>query len=162
LIGVYSFILYMVLSASHGEFLFWGIEEVMIGIIIAGVVTLASSKILDRISGHEFLLNPVKVLLLLVYAVGPFFYNMARANLAVAYMVITGKYNPGIVKVESGLEKDVSMALLANSITLTPGTLTVDIDDKDLYIHWMDVTHPEPDRAEVCSNFPEWARRIAE
>jgi len=47
----------------------------------------------------------------------------------------------GIVKVETSLKSDTGLTFLANSITLTPGTLSVDID-KDagvLYIHWIDV-----------------------
>ncbi|GAI75906.1 unnamed protein product, partial [marine sediment metagenome] len=54
--------------------------------------------------------------------------------------------------------------LLANSITLTPGTLSVDIDEKnnDLYIHWINVTTLKPTTHHICSNFPQWIRRIAE
>jgi len=53
---------------------------------------------------------------------------------------------------------------LADSITLTPGTLTVDIDEEknDLYIHWINVTTLEPTTHHICSNFPQWIRRIAE
>ena len=66
---------------------------------------------------------------------------MAKANIDVAYRVITGKINPGIVKISPGLKTDLGITLLADSITLTPGTLSVDIDEKnnDLYIHWINV-----------------------
>jgi multicomponent Na+:H+ antiporter subunit E len=66
------------------------------------------------------------------------------------------------------MPNDTSTALLANSITLTPGTLSVEVDEKtnDLYIHWINVdeavlrTTPRDSRA-ICGNFPRWARRIA-
>ena len=49
--------------------------------------------------------------------------------------------NPGIVKVKTRLKSDTALTFLANSITLTPGTLTVDIDRDNgvLYIHWLNV-----------------------
>ena len=59
--------------------------------------------------------------------------------------------------------------MLANSITLTPGTLSVDIDEdkNDLYIHWINVKkealQKKPvDYKFVCGEFPKWVRRIAE
>ena len=48
--------------------------------------------------------------------------------------------NPGIVKVKTRLKTESGIAALANSITLTPGTLTVDVtDDGFLYVHWINV-----------------------
>lgn len=72
-----------------------------------------------------------------------FIWEMIKANFHVAYIVIHPKLpvKPGIIKIHSDLKKDVSLTMLGNSITLTPGTLTVDIDEqhKNLYIHWIDV-----------------------
>ncbi len=49
--------------------------------------------------------------------------------------------NPGIVKVKTTLKSDAALTFLANSLTLKPGTITVDIDKENgfLYIHWVDV-----------------------
>ncbi|MHA1123877.1 MAG: Na+/H+ antiporter subunit E [Candidatus Heimdallarchaeota archaeon] len=59
--------------------------------------------------------------------------------------------------------------MLANSITLTPGTLSVDIDEdkNDLYIHWINVKKEvlkgeTVDCKYICGNFDKWIRRIAE
>ena len=59
--------------------------------------------------------------------------------------------------------------MLANSITLTPGTLSVDIDEdkNDLYIHWINVNEEvlkgkSVDCKYICGNFAKWVRRIAE
>ena len=46
---------------------------------------------------------------------------------------------PGIVKVETRLRSPMGRLALANAITLTPGTLTVESRDQWLYIHWIDV-----------------------
>jgi len=89
---------------------------------------------------------------------------LIKANIDVAYRVITGKINPGIVKISPQLKSDAAITMLANSITLTPGTLSVDIDEdnNDLYIHWINVTDLKPSIEDICGNFPEWVRRIAE
>jgi len=59
--------------------------------------------------------------------------------------------------------------MLANSITLTPGTLSVDIDEdkNDLYIHWINVNEEalkgkSIDCKYICGNFDKWVRRITE
>jgi len=109
-------------------------------------------------------LQPHRWILFFLYLVGPFFLAMARANLDVAYRVITGKIRPGIVRFQPHLRTDFGRTLLANSITLTPGTLTVDVDDDtgEFYVHWIYVRDPEPRPEDVCGPFPSWARRIAE
>ena len=66
------------------------------------------------------------------------------------------------------LTKDYGEAMLANSITLTPGTITLDIAEQDgknyYYIHWIDVSDPDRDKAgEVIKGRMEnWIRRIWE
>ena len=94
---------------------------------------------------------------------------MAKANFDVAYRVITGKINPGIVKISPDLKTDLGITMLANSITLTPGTLSVDIDEdrNDLYIHWINVKKEAISKTPidckwVCAKFDKWVRRIAE
>jgi multicomponent Na+:H+ antiporter subunit E len=83
--------------------------------------------------------------------------------------VITGKINPGIVKISPNLKTDFGITMLANSITLTPGTLSVDIDEdsNDLYIHWINVKNEAlkktpVDCKHICGSFHKWVRRIAE
>jgi multicomponent Na+:H+ antiporter subunit E len=66
---------------------------------------------------------------------------MIKANLDVAYRVIHPKLpiKPGIVKVKTKLRSEAALTYLANSITLTPGTFTIDVDQENgyLYIHWI-------------------------
>ncbi|MBU1238544.1 Na+/H+ antiporter subunit E, partial [Myxococcota bacterium] len=54
---------------------------------------------------------------------------------------------PGIVKVKTTLKSPMGRLLLANSITLTPGTLTVEIEGEYLFIHWIDVSSTDVDAA---------------
>ncbi|MCK5767072.1 MAG: Na+/H+ antiporter subunit E, partial [Candidatus Atribacteria bacterium] len=133
------------------------------GIILSIVVAIIANKVLFQKRSYR-MLNPVRWVIFLLYLIGPFFIALTKANIDVAYRVITGKINPGFVKISPGLKTDFGITLLADSITLTPGTLTVDIDEEknDLYIHWINVTTLEPTTHDICSNFPQWIRRIAE
>jgi multicomponent Na+:H+ antiporter subunit E len=74
---------------------------------------------------------------------------MIKANLDVARRVISPSLpiNPGIVKIKTRLKSDYAKMVLANSITLTPGTLSVDIVDDYIYIHWIDVKSTDPEQA---------------
>ena len=89
--------------------------------------------------------------------------GLCHANLDVAKRVITGEINPGIVKFNPRLKTEMGRMMLANSITLTPGTLTVDIDDDGVfYIHVINLTSPaaEAEEEAICGPFGQWARRI--
>ncbi len=82
-----------------------------------------------------------RVLYLLLY-IPMFLYYCILANLDVAYRVLHPKLpiEPGIVKVKTTLSTPTGRVALANSITLTPGTLTVELtDDGYLYVHWINV-----------------------
>jgi multicomponent Na+:H+ antiporter subunit E len=159
-----SLIGYFLLTVSSGEILgLWSIFEFVIGIILSLIVAVLATKVLFQKRNYK-ILNPRRWITFLIYFIGPFFWSMIKCNLDVAYRVITGKINPGIVKISPGLKTDLGITLLADSITLTPGTLTVDIDEKtnDLYIHWINVTTLTPTTADICGTFPQWIRRIAE
>jgi multicomponent Na+:H+ antiporter subunit E len=117
------------------------------------------------------MVNPLRLLILFTYAIVPFFIEMTKANVDVAYRVITMKIRPGIIRVRSDLKTDFGIFTLANSITLTPGTITVDIDEKthDLFIHNINVppgmeSDEAVDARRLFTYFdlPSWIRRISE
>jgi energy-converting hydrogenase B subunit A len=55
-------------------------------------------------------------------------YNIVRSAWETSILCLFGGIDPQVVDVETTLKKDISHFILANSITLTPGTLTLDID----------------------------------
>lgn len=170
---IVCFITYLLLtigSATEGSDLFglglWSIYEILFGLILSIIVGIIGSKLFVKKSFR--MLNPVRWFTFIAYLFY-FFIELAKANFDVAYRVITGKINPGIVKISPNLKTDLGITLLANSITLTPGTLSVDIDEdtNDLYIHWINVKEEALKKKPVeckfvCANFDKWARRIAE
>jgi multicomponent Na+:H+ antiporter subunit E len=109
-------------------------------------------------------LNPLRWITFIVYLVYPLFFEMFKANIDVAYRVITGKIRPGIVKINPELKSAGAITLLANSITLTPGTLTVDIDEEtnELYVHWIYVKKKDPKPEHVCGKMVKWVKFIAD
>ncbi len=165
---ILCFITYLLFTTGSGSDVWiWSYEELIFGIILSAIVGAITRKIFVK---KDFrMLNPVRWFTFIAYIIGPFFAGMAKANVDVAYRVITGKINPGIVKISPDLKTDLGITMLANSITLTPGTLSVDIDEdkNDLYIHWINVKkealQKKPiDCKFVCGKFPEWVRRITE
>jgi len=167
--AIVAFIFYLLLTLGSGTIGAWSLEEWISGAVLALLVGAIASRVAfdKKPSGAKStlrMLNPLRWLLFLVYVVGPFLFAMAKANLDVAYRVITGKIRPGIVRISPALNTDFGVTLLANSITLTPGTLTVDVEEDtgDLFVHWINVSDPEPSAKTVCGSFPDWARRIAE
>lgn len=70
-----------------------------------------------------------------------FIYALIKSNIDVIFRVLHPKLpvRPGIVRIETQLKSPMARMILANSITLTPGTFVVDIRDQYLYIHWIEV-----------------------
>lgn len=162
--------LYLWLAAGSGSVAgCWSSTELVMGAFLALLTGVAAWRHTGR-SRTGRVLNPLRWLIGSVYMVGPFFLEMAKANIEVAYSVITGRIRPGIVRVRSGMKDEMGILLLANSITLTPGTLTLDIDDRsnELYIHKINVAPGEENRevleaSELFTfNCMAWIRRIAE
>ena len=96
-----------------------------------------------------------------------FFWYVVLANLDVVYRVIHPEMpiHPGIVKIKTNLKSAAGRTMLANSITLTPGTLTVDItDDGYLYIHWINVKTDDVEEASkrIAGRFEKVLRRMFE
>jgi len=76
-----------------------------------------------------------------------FLKELIVANLKVAYDILTPKnyLAPGIVEVPLDVQSDLEITLFANLVTLTPGTLSLDVSDdrKTLYVHVMYLEDPE-------------------
>ncbi len=69
-------------------------------------------------------------------------YQIIRANIHIAYLVLHPKMpqliDPHIIKFKTKLKKELALVTFANSITLTPGTITVLIEDGYFYVHAID------------------------
>ena len=63
---------------------------------------------------------------------------MYAASFKVLYNIIRGNINPRIVHFRTKLKSDLARVILTNSITLTPGTIAIDLEDDHLIVHWLD------------------------
>ena len=86
-----------------------------------------------------------------------FLYELLKANLQVAYDVITPKFymTPGIIRIPLSARTDLEITLLANLISLTPGSLSLDVSDdrKVLYVHAMYIGDKDAYIAHVKNGF---------
>jgi len=151
-------------------FCFWLLLTLSLNLdhLIAGVVVALIGTI---IFGGYFTDKPLKFLqphriIWFVIYIPVFLWYMVKANVDVAYRVLHPErpIKPGIVKIKTILKTDIGKVFLANSITLTPGTMTCDIDGDYLYIHWIWVQSPELEQASkiIASHFERYLRRIFE
>jgi len=142
-------LIYFILAFVIWLLLTWSLEAQVIiaGLAAAVVVSLLFHEILPQ--EHHIFVSPMRIFWFLVY-IPVFFYYVIKANFDVVYRALHPKMpiNPGIVKIKTNLKTASGITALANSITLTPGTLTVDLtDDGFLYVHWINVKSTDIDEA---------------
>jgi len=139
-------------------------QVVFAGLIAAGVVSILFHEMLPK--EHHVFISPTRIFWFLVY-IPVFFYYMIKANFDVVYRALhpAMPIKPGIVKIKTNLKTDSGITALANSITLTPGTLTVDLtDDGFLYVHWINVKSDETEQATeyIAQKFEWYLKKIFE
>ena len=140
-------------------------QHLIIGILVCGFVSFMTG---DMFVKRPHVFKHVSRYLWFLYYIPLFIWECIKANIDVAYRVSHPDLpiNPGIVKVKTLLKSDTALTFLANSITLTPGTMSVDIDRENgfLYIHWIDVKDKDIQKATeiIVKTFEDVLRRIFE
>lgn len=116
-------------------------QHLIVGGFVSAFVTFMIGDLF--ITRPHVLKHPLRYWYFFAYYLPIFLWECFKANLDVAYRVLHPRLpiNPGIVKVKVELKTDTALTFLANSITLTPGTMSVDIDKENgiLYVHWINV-----------------------
>ena len=67
-------------------------------------------------------------------------WELYRSSFALSWMIVTGRYNPRVVHFRTRLRTDIARAAVATSITVTPGTVTLEMDEDHLIVHWIHAT----------------------
>lgn len=114
---------------------FFDFMHLFLGVICSLLVAYISHDLLVG-EAKDFRLAAGRVLRFLGYL--PWLlYQIMLANIDVAYRVIHPKMpiEPGIIRFETKLKTDTALVTLANSITLTPGTVTIDIKEGEYFVH---------------------------
>lgn len=139
-------------------------QSLGVGVVISLIVALAFGKRYSQRPMKWF--APHRWFWLIVIYFPLFSWECIKANLDVAYRVLHPRMpiEPGIVKVRTKLKSEIGRTVLANSITMTPGTLSVDIRDEYLYIHWIKVRGQDVETAtsQIVARFEGLLMRIFE
>ncbi len=158
---VFWLILVWPVSPLDGRLL---VGDIAAGVFVAAFVALVMHEIV-RVNLIR-LLKPRCWFWLIVYLF-VFTYYAIRGGIDVAYRVFhpAMPIRPGIVRIQSKLKTETGRSVLANSITLTPGTLTIDVtDDGVFYVHWLYVRSEDEEEIarQVMRRFEWFVQRIFE
>ncbi|MFC1560128.1 Na+/H+ antiporter subunit E [Candidatus Margulisiibacteriota bacterium] len=152
------------------SFAVWGIltwipdaQELAVGAAMSLVITLAFGDVFTVKFKKLF---QIKRYFYFVYYAFVFTYYCILANIDVALRILNPRLpiNPGIVKIKTNLKNEVAQTMLANSITLTPGTMTVDIKKGFMYVHWINVKAKDVKKATeiISQRFEKLIKEIFE
>ncbi|PHR25637.1 MAG: Na+/H+ antiporter subunit E [Hoeflea sp.] len=134
-------------SAVTGSFSFLNFA---FGFVLA---IFALSLIREQVGSVGYFSRARRVLSLLVL----FLYELVLSAWRVAVMVLSPNMNlkPGIFAYPLRVDRDFEITMLANLITLTPGTLSVDVSDdrRILYVHAIDASDPDAARRDIAEGF---------
>lgn len=112
-------------------------QELVAAAGVGALVVIIAAPRLGIFAGMRF--SPAAPLYLVRYLIH-FFIALVVANLDLARRVLSPSLpiRPAVVEVTTELQSPLGRMLLANSITLTPGTLVIDVIDNRLLVHWID------------------------
>lgn len=139
-------------------------QELLVGAVASAFVAAISYNILFQ-KGIREKLQPIRLGYAIAY-VPAYIWAEIKSHADVIYRILHPRMpiKPGIVKVPTTLKTDFGITGLANAITMTPGTLSVEVDEggPSLYVHWINVKSSEPEKtsAEIAAPFERFLRRI--
>jgi multicomponent Na+:H+ antiporter subunit E len=140
-------------AAVTGEFT---ARNLLLGFVLGFVILFFTRRIVGLPSYGRKMFQVIGLFLFFVK-------ELIKANLRVAYEVLTPglTIQPGVVMIPLDVKSDAEITLLANLITLTPGTLSLDVsvDRRVLYVHAMFIDDPERVRQQIKDGFE---RRVIE
>ncbi len=152
------------ISLAAGWMLFtWSVD---IGSILAGLgaslmVSLLTFRIFvdEEEAGRRAHLPRPDVFILFVVVL---IFKMYVASFQVLRQILRGKINPGVVHFRTHLKTDIARVALTSSITLTPGTVTLDLNDDHLTVHWLSAKtkHSRYAGELIKGNFEKLLRRV--
>jgi multicomponent Na+:H+ antiporter subunit E len=126
------------------------IPNALLGLVLS---VLASSFAREQKRRDEIAIRPLRVAGLAVL----FAYELVLSGYRVARLVLMPRMHlqPGIFAYRLKVDRNFEITLLANLITLTPGTLSVDVsaDRKTLFVHAIDCSDPDQTRRDIAHGF---------
>ena len=130
--------------------------ELIVGITASILIAHLCGKFIFYESPYQ-LFNPISIINLAIYSIVLIGAEI-KSHITTASSIITGSINPAIIRIPTTQTTDFTKTLVANSITITPGTLTVKIDKnhQNLYIHCLNYS-PKKD---ISTQFEKHAKNV--
>lgn len=155
-----TYVVYILFSGSVSTY------DLVLGLAISVIAGYMTAELLVR--DVSKVLDIKRFAWLVVYGI----YYLTVAEFKAHYDVIKRilhpkvPINPGIVRTPYNVSNDYSVTALACSITNTPGTVVVHLNEvgKNYYVHWIDVKAPDPKTTyeNIARDFERFIRRIFE
>ena len=145
----FLFVLWLVLTSSLG------IQNILVGIVVSYGIAVLYTKMFKDEKVEHFSVSAAFVYLYVLLK------NLVISNLQINKRILSKELeiSTAIVAVKTDLKSDWKKLLLANSITLTPGTLTLDIKGDTLFIHTLQYEEGQ-DKREIIKEFEEAIAKI--
>ncbi|MFH5881112.1 Na+/H+ antiporter subunit E [Liberiplasma polymorphum] len=115
------------------------IETIIAGMFICAAVTIATYNVLYDDKGYMY--HSIKIRTILVYVVF-LFVEIYKASFTYAFNLLAHHYEPVIFDIILDVEDPILVGIISNSITLTPGTITIDTDTEKHVITVMTLAKP--------------------
>jgi multicomponent Na+:H+ antiporter subunit E len=150
-------LLYLIYTGSFSLF------EIILGVTVSVLVGILFADVVVEHPGKLY--NPVRWFWLIVYGLYYLTIIEAKAHWSVIKLIFNPKsMRPGIVRIPYYVKSDYAAVTIANSITNTPGTVVVDIDEKGkkMYVHWIKIEDEtdEGARKHVSETFEKYSSKI--
>lgn len=120
------------------------VGELLIGIVLGGLISFPLRRLYE---GRADISYGIRAAPYAILYIAMFLRELAVANLDVAYRVLAPSMpiEPVVLYIPLRVERPVAISTIANSITLTPGTLTMDYDEDEnaLFVHTIDGRDPD-------------------
>lgn len=158
-------------------FLFWflltwslALRELILGVFFSALVAVFTAKFLIHSKAFHFF-NPARLLALVAYGL-VLLREIIKANCHMARIVLSGRRKncrSGVIRIPGakGFHCEYGLAMVSNGITLTPGTITMDVAEDEegndyYYVHWLEVVETDREKAGdiIKGNLEKWSRRV--
>ncbi|MCX8081955.1 MAG: Na+/H+ antiporter subunit E [bacterium] len=160
-----NYLIVFILLFGIWKILTWSNEpgNYIAGILVSLFVTLLYGREFPYHPEHTFQIRRYFAFVKFIFV---FIWQMIKANFIMAYRILSPgpPIKPGVVKIPLYLKSPLGRIILANSITLAPGTFTMDIDEEFLYVHWIYVETTDPIKAEelICGKAQKILKEVFE
>lgn len=133
-----AFLLLVFWMLISGDF---DLQHLVTGVILAVILTIFWNQLTIQERGATRITwRQLRIFMRYVFFLG---LEIIKANFIVAFIVLSPKMpiSPGMIVLKVTLKKDLPRVFYANSITMTPGTISVDLEGDRLLVHGMTRHH---------------------